>query len=254
MRTIAVVNQKGGVGKTTTAVNLAAALAEKGRSILLVDLDAQRSASSWYGVTNPDKSILDVFTDKGNVSDVISKTDIAGVDLVPADAMLAGMDRYLAGEIGADTILQRQLRRLPADRWHYLLIDCPPTLGILTVNALAAAREVLVPVEANVMALAGLAQLIQTVERAKERVNPDLAITGIVACRVDSRTRHSQEVMERLKGRFGNVVYNTYIRNNVRIAEAPSFAQPITLYDTRSAGAADYRSLADEVIRQEGTL
>jgi chromosome partitioning protein len=144
------------------------------------------------------------------------------------------------------------LEGLPKGRWDYVLLDCPPTLGVLTVNALAAARELLVPVEAHVMALSGLAQLLHTVEVVKERLNPKLAISGILACRVDARTRHAREVVERLRERSGNLVYKTVIRENIRLAECPSFGQPITQYDPRSAGAADYRALAAEVIRQEG--
>jgi chromosome partitioning protein len=144
------------------------------------------------------------------------------------------------------------LERLPPDRWDYVLLDCPPTLGILTVNALAAARELLVPVEAHVMALSGLAQLLHTVEVVRDRLNPDLQVTGILACRVDSRTRHAREVVERLRERSGNLVYRTVIRENIRLAECPSFGQPITQYDPKSAGAADYRALAQEIMEQEG--
>jgi chromosome partitioning protein len=143
------------------------------------------------------------------------------------------------------------LERLAPDRWDYVLIDCPPTLGILTVNALAAARELLVPVEAHVMALSGLAQLLHTVEVVRDRLNPELKVTGILACRVDSRTRHAREVVERLRDRSGNLVYRTVIRENVRLAECPSFGQPITQYDPKSAGAADYRALAQEIMDQE---
>ncbi|MCX8103366.1 MAG: ParA family protein [Candidatus Bipolaricaulota bacterium] len=251
MRRIAITNQKGGSGKTTTAVNLAAALGEKKRRVLLIDLDPQCSATSWFGIKNPDKGIFRVFVENGNVLDIISETNVPNVHLVPASSWLVGAERALAGEVGAETILRRQLHQLPSDRWDYLVIDCPPALGILTVNALAAAREVLVPVEAHVLALEGLAQLIQTVDVVKERLNPELEISGILACRVDGRTRHAQEIVEQLRGRFGNLVYNTVIRENVRLAECPSFGKPIIQYDPRSYGAHDYRALATEVIRQE---
>jgi chromosome partitioning protein len=159
----------------------------------------------------------------------------------------------LAGEVGAETILRRNLDRLPPDRWDYVLIDCPPTLGVLTVNALVAVAELLVPVEAHVMALSGLAQLLQTVEVVRDRLNPDLRVSGILACRVDFRTRHAREVVEQLRQRSGSLVYHTVIRENIRLAECPSFGQAITHYDGKSAGAADYRALADEIISQEGS-
>lgn len=251
MRCIAITNQKGGSGKTTTAVNLAAALGEKKRQVLLLDLDPQCSATSWYGLKHTDKGIFNVFIGNGNVLDIISETNVPNVAVIPASPWLVGIEKVLAGEVGAETILRRQLQHLPPDRWDYVLIDCPPALGILTINAFAAVREVLVPVEAHVMALEGLAHLLQTVNVVKERLNPELVIAGILACRVDGRTRHAHEVVEQLRGRFGNLVYNTVIRENVRLAECPSFGKPITQYDPRSYGAQDYRALAAEVIRQE---
>jgi len=153
--------------------------------------------------------------------------------------------------LGAEVVLRRTLERVHAPSWQYAVIDCPPALGLLTLNALVAAREVLVPVEAHVMALRGLAQLMGTLDLVRERLNPDLELTGILACRVDGRTRHAQEVVQELVSRFGERVYRSAIRENVRLAEAPSFAQPIMQYDARSAGAADYGALAEEVIQQE---
>jgi chromosome partitioning protein len=174
------------------------------------------------------------------------------VDLAPSSTWLVGVEKILAGEVGAEIVLRRHLESLPPDRWDYVLVDCPPTLGVLTINALTAARELLVPVEAHVMALSGLAHLLHIVEVVKERLNPELSISGILACRVDGRTRHAREVVEKLRERSGRLVYQTLIRENIRLAECPSFGRPITQYDPRSTGAADYRSLAAEVIHQEG--
>jgi chromosome partitioning protein len=253
MRTFAIANQKGGSGKTTTCVNLAAALGEKQRRVLMVDLDPQYSATGWFGIRNAGKGILGILVDNGNMLDFIQETGTPGVDIVPSSAWLVGVERVLAGEVGAETILRRKLESLPPEQWDYILIDCPPTLGVLTVNALAAARELLVPVEAHVMALSGLAQLLHTVEVVRERLNPELRVSGILPCRVDARTRHAREVVEQLRERSGTLVYKTIIRENVRLAECPSFGQPITQYDPRSAGAADYRALAEEIIAQEGS-
>jgi chromosome partitioning protein len=253
MRTFAIANQKGGSGKTTTSVNLAAALGEKGRRVLVIDLDPQHSTTAWFGVTNAGKGVLGIFAENGNMLDLVQPAGVDGVDLVPSSSWLVGAEKMLAGEVGAETILRRNLERLPQDRWDYVLIDCPPTLGVLTVNALVAVTELLVPVEAHVMALSGLAQLLQTVEVVRERLNPNLKISGILACRVDFRTRHAREVVEQLRQRSGSLVYHTVIRENVRLAECPSFGQAITRYDGKSAGAADYRGLADEIISQEGS-
>jgi cellulose biosynthesis protein BcsQ len=170
-----------------------------------------------------------------------------GVDLVPSSAWLVGAERALAGEVGAETILRRKLKAV-AGHYDVALVDTPPTLGVLTVGALVAADLVLVPVEAHVMALNGLAQLLNTVERVRDRLNENLELLGIAACRVDARTRHAPEVVEELRKRFPKETFRTVIRENVRLAEAPSFGQAITDYETESAGAEDYRALAGEVL------
>src|SRR5258708_9197264 len=185
MRPLGIINQKGGSGKTTTAVNLAAALGEKGKRVLVIDLDPQASTSSWFGIKDVGKELLDVFTGASELADQVQVSSALGVDVVPCSTWLAGVEKALAGEVGAESILRRRIRKLPKDKWDYLLIDCPPTLGILAINALTAADEVLIPVEAHVMALAGVAQIIKTAEVVKDRLNADLELTGILACRVD---------------------------------------------------------------------
>jgi chromosome partitioning protein len=254
MRVIAVVNQKGGSGKTTTAVNLAAALGERERSVLLIDFDPQGSASMWYGISDGGKGMLDCLTGEAVLADLVEATPTPGVWVVPCSTWLAGAEKALATEHGAESILRSRISQLPKGRWDYCLIDCPPTLGVLTINALTAAREVIIPVEAHVMALAGVAQIHKTVEVVQGRQNPDLEITGILPCRVDARTKHSQEVVNTLRTRFGAVVYKTVIRENIRLAECWSFSKPITQYDSTSYGAKDYRELAGEVLGQERSM
>lgn len=251
MRVIAITNQKGGSGKTTTTVNLAAALGEKRRKVLVVDLDPQASASQWFGQGEESRDLMDVFVENTPISEIVRKTPVRNIDIVPSSTWLFGLEKALASEVGAETILQRQLSKLPADRWDYILMDCPPALGLLTVSALTAGNELIVPVEAHVMALSGLTKLLQTVDVVRDRLNPGLELAGILACRVDARTRHCQEVVEQLRTRFGSIVYNTPICENVRIAEAPSFFQPITAYAPQSKGAHDFVALAREVIKQE---
>jgi len=249
MRKLAVTNQKGGSGKTTTAVNLSAALGEKGRKVLLIDLDPQSSATAWLGVKDAGRGLFDIFANNERITNIVRNTEAPGVQLVPASAWLVGTEKALAGEVGGETILKRELANISG--FDYAIIDCPPSLGILTINALAAAEELIIPVEAHVLALAGLAQLLQTVDKVKERLNTQLQIAGILACRVDARTRHSQEIVDQLRSRFGPQIYKTVIRENIRLAEAPSFGQDILRYDPKSNGAEDYRNLANKVIRQE---
>jgi chromosome partitioning protein len=250
MRTLATVNHKGGSGKTTTAVNVAAALAETGRRVLLIDLDPQASATRWLGVLDGGRVLLDTLCEERPLQEAIAATSHRGVELVPSSTWLLTTERALIGQARADQRLATRLAESDA-RWDYVIVDCPPALGLLTVNAFAAVGELLIPVEAHYMALEGFAQLTQAIESARKRLNPRLHIGGIVACRVDSRTRHCPEVVEELRSRFGSVVYPTVIRENVRLAECPSFRKPITEYDPRSSGTLDYRDLARDIIYQE---
>jgi chromosome partitioning protein len=247
MRTVAIAMQKGGSGKTTTAVNLAATLAEAGQRVLLVDVDPQANATSWYNVRDAGKGMFACLCENARIDTIITKTGTAGVDAAPASTWLVGAERALATEVGAETLMRRRLKDV-ADRYDVALIDTPPTLGILTVAALVAADQVLVPVAAHVLALNGLAQLLETIETVRDRLNDSLSILGIVPCRLDARTRHGVEVVAELRKRFPKETFATAIRENVRLAEAPSFGQPITAYDTKSAGAEDYRALAAEVV------
>lgn len=249
-RLIAIINQKGGSGKTTTTVNLAAALGKQDRRVLVVDLDPQASASTWLGIKDGGRALLEALTDGLAMSGLVQPTTAEGVEVIPASSWLIGVEKALASEVGAESALHRGLAALEGP-WRYILIDCPPTLGILATNALVAAKELIVPVECHVMGLGGLARLLQAVEVVRERLNPKLKLAGILACRVDMRTRHAQEVLEELRNRFGPLVYEAIIRENVRLAECPSFGQPINRYDPFCYGAADYRKLAGNVMKQE---
>jgi chromosome partitioning protein len=253
MRTIAVVNQKGGTGKTTTSVCLGAALAEAGRRVLLIDLDPQYSTTTWLTIEDVGVGVFGLFAEpeKTRLADLARPTGTPNLALAGASVWLVGAEKALSTEPGAETILREQVRTLGDEVFDYLLIDCPPTLGVLTVNALTAVREVLVPVECHVMGLQGLAQLLKTVDLIRKRLNPALAITGILACRLDGRTKHGPEIVARLRSRFPET-YQTAIRENVRLAECPSMGDPITAYAPASSGAEDYRALAEEVMAQEG--
>lgn len=250
-RKIALINQKGGSAKTTTSVNLAATLAEKKRKVLLIDLDPQASATAWLGSESDSKSLFELFTENVKISKIVKKTDIPNVDIIPSSQWLMGLEKRLAQEVGAETILKYKLDEVKQGTYDYILIDCPPTLGLLTLNALSAVDEVIVPVEARIMALHGLVQLLETIDVIKQRLNSSLKISGIVPCRVDSRTNHAREVVCELKNNFKDLIYKTAIRENVRLSEAPSFLKPINLYDKNCSGTLDYRSLAKEVIKQE---
>jgi len=246
MRTIAVMNQKGGSAKTTTTVNLAAALGMLGKKVLVADLDPQANATGWLGAADG-KGVFEVLTGEKKLLEIVKPSSAAGVDSVPGSAWLAGAERTLAGEVGAELVFRKALERLP-EKWDVVLVDCPPAIGLLSISALAACEEVLIPCEAHTMALSGLAGLVQTLERVRERLNPELELAGVLACRVDGRTRLSEEVVATLRDRFGKDVFRTVVRENVRLAECFSFAQSIFDYDPRSTGAEDYAAAAKELI------
>jgi chromosome partitioning protein len=249
VKTLAVTNQKGGSGKTTTAVNLAAALGERGLRVLLIDLDPQASASAWLGTADGGRELLDVLTSNVHLVDVVHQTAAAGVELVPASSWLASAEKALAGEPGAELVFRKALRRLP-DRWDYVLVDCPPALGLLTVSALAAVDEVVVPVELSPMALAGVARLVETVDLIRDRLNAELELAHLLACRVDARTNLARDIVQALRDLFGAKVLDTTIRETVRLREAFAYGQPITLYDPSGAGAEDYRAVAAELVKR----
>jgi len=241
---ISVVNHKGGVAKTTTAVNLSAALVEQGRSVLLIDLDPQASASLWFGVRTKGQTVLKAMLEGKGLGDLVQQT-LSGVDLVPSGPAFASFEKLGPKQPRSETLLRTALQGLP-EKWQYVFLDCPPSLNLASVNALVAARRVLVPVTAQVLSLEPLARLLDTMWQVRERLNPDLQLNGMFASRLDSRTAHGPEVLKLLREQFGNNVYNVSIRENVNLAEAAGFQKPITQYAPSSNGAEDYRSLAKE--------
>jgi len=248
MKIIAVANQKGGCAKTTTVVNLAACLAELQKKVLIIDLDSQANASNWLGSDNQSMGAIRLLTTKDDLQKLIIPTHLEGVHLIAASRELANFEKIVAGEIAVETRLKRRLASLDPKQWDYVLIDTPPTLGLITLNALSAAQDLLVPVTTHVLSLSGVAQLIETLEEIKDVLNPSLNILGFVACRVDSRTRHSKEIMELLINQFGDKVLKSVIRESIRLAEAPSFQLSINQYGSKSTAADDYRALAAEVL------
>jgi chromosome partitioning protein len=248
MKIIALANQKGGCAKTTTVVNLAACLADLKKKVLVIDLDSQANATKWLGAETDSDGAIKLLTTKDPIDSLVEQTGIDRVHVIAASRSLANFEKMTAGEIAVESRLKRRLAQLDSAQWDYVLIDTPPTLGLMTLNALSAAQDLLVPVTTHVLSLSGVAQLIETFEEVKEVLNPSLNILGFLACRVDSRTRHSKEVLELLSQQFGNKVFKSMIRESVRLAEAPSFQLSISQYETKSAAAEDYRALAKEVI------
>jgi chromosome partitioning protein len=256
-RVIALANQKGGVGKTTTAINLGAALAAVGRHALILDLDPQGNASTGLGVGPRDRPVTtyDVLGAGARLADSVRPTSIPGLRLAPASPDLAGLDLELVDAPDRARRLREALRALlddpAAPRFDYVLVDCPPALNLLTVNALAAADAVLVPLQCEFFALEGLSQLLATVERVRKALNPRLAIQGVVLTMYDRRNNLSSQVAEDVRGTLGPLVYDTVIPRNVRLSEAPSHALPAIIYDHGCAGSQAYLRLAGELLRRE---
>ena len=252
-RIIAVANQKGGVGKTTTAINLAACLAEAGKKVLTIDLDPQGNMTSGLGVdkNNVENTLYELLLGEAEAKDTIVKDVVENVDLIPSNVNLSGAEIELIGVDEKEYIMKKIIDKVRR-KYDYIIMDCPPSLNMLTINALTAANSVLVPIQCEYYALEGLSQLIHTIELVKERLNKKLVMEGVVFTMYDARTNLSLQVVENVKDNLQQNIYKTIIPRNVRLAEAPSYGQPITLYDTRSAGAEAYRLLAEEVINREG--
>jgi chromosome partitioning protein len=253
-RVIAMVNQKGGVGKTTSTINLAAALAEYGRKVLLVDFDPQGALSAGFG-TNPhelDLTVYNVLMDrKVDIRDAIQATGIENIDLLPANIDLSAAEVQLVNEVAREQVLDRALRKV-SDDYDVILIDCQPSLGLLTVNALTAAHGVIIPLIAEFFALRAVALLVETIEKVQDRINPRLEVDGVLATMYDARTLHSREVLGRLLEAFGDKVFETVIKRTIKFADATVAAEPITTYAANHPGAEAYRNLARELVSRGG--
>lgn len=250
-RIIAIANQKGGVGKSTTAINLAACLTEKEQKVLIVDIDPQGNATSGLGVSKDDveNTIYQVMLGTISADDAIQKDVFDNLDVLPSNVNLAGAEIELIDVENREYILKNILYDIK-DRYDYIVLDCPPSLSMLTVNAMTAADTVLVPIQCEYYALEGLTQLIHTINLVKRKLNPELELEGVVFTMYDARTNLSLQVVENVKENLGQNIYKTIIPRNVRLAEAPSHGLPINIYDSKSAGAESYRLLAEEVMNQ----
>lgn len=249
---IAIANQKGGVGKTTTSINLSACLAAKGKKVLVIDIDPQGNTTSGYGIEKNEleNTIYELMLGDCSIEDCIIKNVIKNVSILPSNVNLAAAEIELIGVDKKEFILKNEVDWIK-DRYDYIIIDCPPSLSFLTINAMTTANSVLVPIQCEYYALEGLSQLIHTVNLIKERLNPELEMEGVVFTMYDSRTNLSAQVVENVKSHLKQKVYQTVIPRNIRLAEAPSYGKPINLYDPKSAGAESYMALAKEVIRSK---
>lgn len=249
---IAITNQKGGVGKTTTAINLSACLAEKKKKVLTIDIDPQGNTSSGLGIdkNNIENTIYELLIGKVDVKECIYSSPMRKLNVIPSNINLSGAEIELINMKKKEYLLKERIEKIKG-KYDYIIIDCPPSLSLLTINALTAADSVIVPIQSEYYALEGLSQLIHTIDLIKDRLNPDLYIQGVLFTMYDSRTNLSVQVVENVKENLDVHIYNTIIPRNVRLAEAPSYSQPIILYDPRSSGAYAYRKLAIEVIKEK---
>ena len=250
-RIIAVANQKGGVGKTTTTINLSACLAEQGQKVLVIDVDPQGNTTSGLGIDkyNTDNTVYELMLGEASIDDFIYKSVMDDLDVIPSNVNLAGAEIDLIDIDDREYILKKIVNSLK-EKYDFILLDCPPSLSMLTVNAMTAANTVLVPIQCEYYALEGLSQLIRTINLVKQKLNPELEIEGVVFTMYDARTNLSLQVVENVKANLKQTVYKTIIPRNIRLAEAPSHGLPINLYDSKSAGAESYRLLAEEVIHR----
>ncbi len=252
-RIITVANQKGGVGKTTTAINLATALAAIGEKVLIIDLDPQGNASTGLGIDRHDRTLssYDLLVSGADIGDVAMETDVPNLSIVPSTMDLLGVEMEIADQRDRVFKLKRAVSVPSAAAYDYILIDCPPSLNLLTINAMAAAHSVLVPLQCEFFALEGLSQLLETVGQVRSTLNPDLDIQGIVMTMFDSRNNLAHQVVEDVRSHLGDKVYQTLIPRNVRVSEAPSHGKPAILYDLSCSGSQAYLRLASEVIQRE---
>lgn len=251
-RTIVIANQKGGVGKTTTAINLSACLAEKGKKVLAVDMDPQGNMTSGLGVDKDsvENTIYNLIIGESKMEEVLIKDVLENLDIIPTNIDLSGAEIELLDVEEKEYIVRNEIDKIK-DNYDFIIIDCPPSLSMLTINAMTTADSVLVPIQCEYYALEGLSQLIHTVELVRDRLNPKLTIEGVVFTMYDARTNLSLQVVENVKDNLEQTIYKTIIPRNIRLAEAPSYGIPINKYDPKSAGAESYLRLADEVIDKE---
>ena len=251
-RTIAIANQKGGVGKSTTAINLSSCLGEMGQKVLTIDMDPQGNTTSGMGVekNEVENTIYELLLGESKLEDCIFPLNFDNLSLIPSNVNLAGAEIELIGVEDKEFILKNAIDQV-RDQYDFIIIDCPPSLNMLTINAMTTADTVLVPIQCEYYALEGLSQLMHTIELVQERLNPELEMEGVVFTMYDARTNLSLQVVENVKDSLDQNIYKTIIPRNVRLAEAPSYGLPITLYDKRSVGAESYRLLAEEVLHRE---